>query len=84
MSTPPVRAHGLGGPRNGIPERKPYIYGATRRGQGRPSQDDEPTVEQLVAASRARLREALEAEGRCTECFYPLDSFGHDTLCGEP
>ena len=30
MTAPRVTAHGLGTPRNGLRERKDYVYGATR------------------------------------------------------
>jgi hypothetical protein len=81
MSAPRVTAHGLGTSRNGMPESKPYVYGGTKRDQPRDGREAARVA--AIQAARARKREAaaLAAEGRCPDCTYPLDSYGHSVAC---
>lgn len=75
-----VRAHGLGSPRNGLPERKDYVYRGTKR--EKPPAAREARAE-AIRATWARRREAaaLAAEGYCPDCSYPLGSYGHFVAC---
>ena len=83
-----VRAMGLGSPRNGLPPVRPYVHPGWVNGV--PSAADNPTgsEQRAEAARQGRIRKLaaereLAAEGRCPDCFYPLDSWGHDVTCGD-
>ena len=78
MSAPRITARGLGTPRNGMPERKPYVYGATRPAQPEPIAEPSEIVRKLREEIAAKWAES----GHCPDCGYPPDSIGHDTLCG--
>ena len=81
-----VRARGLGGPRNGLPEAGGYVHPGWVNGV--PSAADNPTDSATRAEairqgrSRKHRQQHLIAEGRCPDCTYPLDSYGHDVACG--
>lgn len=81
MTPPRVTAHGLGTPRNGLPDSKPYVYGATRPRRLESSGDiAEPSG--IVRKLREEIAAKWAESGYCPDCGYPLDSIGHDTLCG--
>ena len=77
-----VRARGLGGPRNGLPEAGGYVHPGWVNGV--PSAADNPadSAAHAEAIRQGRFRKRLTAEGRCPDCTYPLDSYGHDVTCG--
>jgi hypothetical protein len=80
MTAPRVTAHGLGTPRNGLRERKDYVYGATRPRRPESSGDiAEPS--EIVRRIREQIAARL-GEPSCPACAYPPGSIGHETLCG--
>lgn len=78
MNAPRVTAHSLGSPRNGMPERKDYVYGATR-----PRPHAAPIAEPSEVTRRIRAEIASRASGErpCEGCGHPAGSWGHYVAC---
>jgi hypothetical protein len=81
-----VRATGLGSPRNGLPDIGGYHHPGWVNGVPSPADNPTDPRERAEAARQGRLRKITErdlaAEGRCSDCSYPLGSYGHGVACG--